>query len=94
MLLPGLGRNDIWNEKKKFILFFYVSWPSMAKNEAKMNFLNFLGMLQLGSGRNSTQNDFLFLFFGLSLPDLAKSEAKIIFIKIFPLFRLVSARFD
>ena len=66
----------------------------MARNEAKMNFLNFLGMLQLGSGRNSTQNDFLFLFFGLSLPDLAKSEAKIIFIKIFPLFRLVSAWFD
>ena len=33
----------IFEMKKNFILFFYVSWPGLARNEAKMNFFNFFG---------------------------------------------------
>ena len=45
-------------------------------------FLNFLGILQLRSGKNGTWNDFLF-FFSLSRPDLARNEAKMTFFDFF-----------
>ena len=55
-----------------FLRFFGLSRSSLARNEARMTFLNFFtncfdffffGMLHLGLGRNVTQNEFIFLFF-------------------------------
>ena len=72
---------------KLFFLFFGKSRPSLFRNKGRMAFFLvfylfiiiifciFLEMLQLGSGRNGIQNEFVFLSFILSRSGLA-SKAK------------------
>ena len=60
----------VWLEMKQEWLFF---------------FLFFLGMLQFGSGRNGTRNEFFF-FFGSSRPDLDRNETRMTFFKFLEFF--------
>ena len=94
----------VWTKfgNKFFFLFFGLSHPVLAKNNAGKSFFNFLiffsiffGILLSGSSVNGIRdNEFFFLFLGLYHPVLAKNNAGKRFLNFLIFFLLFFLEFS